>query len=111
MIVAVTGGREFDDVGLVRQTLEQHPIELLVHGGCSGADRIAQAWAKERGIPEAIYPAHFTRLGRSAGPKRNEWMLRFSSPDLLIAFPGNDGTADCIAQARVKNILVREVTR
>ena len=112
MIVAVTGGRNFEDVSLVRETLKQHPITLLVHGGCTdGADRIAQAWAKETGTPEAIYPAHFTVMGRKAGPMRNDWMLRFSKPDLLIAFPGGDGTADCIAVARQLGIMIREVQR
>lgn len=56
-----------------------------------GADRCAGDWAHTRGVPLAEYPAEWGKYGKSAGPKRNEWMLRFSNPDMAVAFPSREG--------------------
>jgi hypothetical protein len=37
--------------------------------------------------------AEWERLGRKAGPIRNQRMLEEGKPDLVVAFPGGTGTA------------------
>jgi hypothetical protein len=105
LIVVVTGGRKYANVPLVFEHLdivhEQFRIAFLAQGGARGADFAAKKWAEYRGVLGRTWDADWGRYGpKRAGPIRNGVMLREVSPDLLISFPGDSGTADCIAQAR-----------
>jgi len=82
------------------------PICALAHGGASGADRLAGAWATARGLEVEVFEAGWEAYGRSAGPRRNERMLRDFVPDLVVAFPGGRGTADMVRRARGAGVLV-----
>lgn len=96
--VLVCGGRGYKDRETVYWHLDAHhkrrPINLLVHGGATGADTLAGDWAYERGVPFNCYPADWKTHGRAAGPIRNQQMLDEARPDLVIAFPGTNGTRD-----------------
>ncbi len=109
MRVIVTGGRQFKDYGLVCKTLEPLGVTVLVEGGCSGADRLARRWADRRNIPYETFHAKWDEYGKFAGPQRNSDMVR-AGADLVVAFPGGQGTADCVRTARRANIRVLEVT-
>ena len=98
--IAVTGGRDFADVELVRRTLSAIRFskdDVLVHEACRGADSLAAKVASCVGRTEA-HPADWRRHGRAAGPIRNREMLS-SGIDMLIAFPGGAGTRDCVRAA------------
>lgn len=115
MILGVTGGRDFADRDLVFETLDElkrtRLLELVVHGACpTGADRFTEQWCHRTGIDMATFPALWHARGKRAGPIRNAAMLRFIKIDLVVAFPGNRGTADMIAKARLARIPVTEVT-
>lgn len=92
--VAVTGGRDFDNVSFVESMLEKYvPDNAIVHsGGCRGVDTIAYEWAKRRGIKQKEFVAEWSKYGRSAGPIRNKTMIEQSS--MLLVFPGGKGTAN-----------------
>lgn len=117
MIVLVTGGRHYSDRGMVYVTLDkihaETPITLLVHGDAPGADTLADEWAEKNEVPKKPCPANWFPNGpqlpmdRSAGPKRNSFMLTEYQPDLLVAFPGDNGTMDMIKKARAKKIPVQ----
>jgi hypothetical protein len=105
----VCGGRDFDNIYLVRHALLQIPIEaVLVHGNASGADRqCADFWGRNGGKVEA-HPADWTRHGKAGGPIRNQEMLD-SGVDLVIAFPGGRGTADMVRRAKKTGVRVIEL--
>jgi hypothetical protein len=111
-------------------------IELLVHGNAGrdervqttyplsfafaplyqrlweGADRLAEEWAIYNRVPFWPYPVSridWEELGKRAGPVRNQRMLDERSPDVCIAFPGNDGTADMVRRARKRGLEVIEI--
>lgn len=113
MRVVVTGGRKYGNAGslfnILNGTHLDRPISLLAHGGASGADRLASRWAAANGVPEACFPAHWEKLGNGAGPRRNRWMLDTIKPDLVIAFPGGTGTAQCVFYAEKLGIVVERV--
>lgn len=72
----------------------------LHHGDAQGVDR-SVAIAFHRAHPElkiVPHPADWDRLGKSAGPIRNQDMMR--AVGFLIAWPGGAGTANCIRIAR-----------
>jgi hypothetical protein len=84
-------------------------VSVVIEGESRGADKLAALWASRRSIPLEPYPADWDRWGMAAGPKRNRQMLIEGKPDLVVAFPGGDGTADMVRQARKAGVRVREV--
>lgn len=107
--VIVTGGRTFKDatfLGMVLHSLL--PIGVLAHGAAPGADTLAARWAKREGVCAIAYPPDWSR-GRPAGPIRNRVMLLAHPHALVVAFPGGEGTADCVRQARKFGMRVFEI--
>ena len=111
----MTGGRTYRFASRVTAALDaldrgEARITALAHGGCSGADECAEGWAVATGTPTTRYKANWTQEGVKAGPLRNGRMLREFRPDVVLAFPGGKGTADCVRQARALGIRVIEVS-
>lgn len=113
MWVLVCGGRDFGDRDAVFRALDkihaETPISTLIHGDAMGADSLADLWANLRGVRRVKCPANWTGDGKSAGPRRNQWMLQFLKPVLVVAFPGGRGTANMVQQARAVGVDVVEV--
>ncbi len=111
--VIVCGGRAYADranVFVVLDALHSHePIDFIVHGGASGADALAGAWAAERRVKTLVFPADWNTHGRAAGPIRNQQMADASHGATLLAFPGGAGTADMIRRATAARIPVERV--
>lgn len=119
MIVLVCGGRDFIDQEYFDKRLWQVDTETcgfskVIHGGCRGADWLAQLWVSdgmlEKGLtcPDVkIFKADWDKHGRAAGPIRNQQMLDEGKPDLILAFAGGRGTDNMCAQAREAGIEVR----
>ncbi len=91
------------------ELLDRMPMEALVHGDALFTDRMAGQWARDNGIPEIKLAANWDIYGRSAGPLRNEWMLRFIKVDKVVAFPGGPGTMNMIRTAKSVGIPVEIV--
>lgn len=74
-----------------------------MHGGATGADRIAGDIGAQIGASVYVIPATWERYGRAAGPIRNRQMLDQLRPDLVLAFHDalhhSKGTADMIRAA------------
>lgn len=113
MRVLVCGGRDFNDPALVEATLgaihRKRGIEVVITGGALGADRLGERWAEANGIAWIQYPAQWELYGKSAGPRRNELMLREGKPDGVVAFPGGAGTAHMVRIAKAAGVKVWEV--
>lgn len=116
MRVVVTGGREYGDYEHLDNVLTELDrtvgISLIGHGACrdGGADIMAERWAKEHEVPYMGIPARWKRgsRGKGEGPIRNGLMLQLIKPDMVIAFPGGNGTANCVLQAHKLGITVQE---
>lgn len=100
--VLVCGGRNFNNRQVVHRVLTKLNPDIVVHGGASGADKLAGEWAEENGKEERIYYAKWGLHGKAAGPMRNKEMLEKEIEGLngVIAFPGGRGTQDMINRAR-----------
>lgn len=113
--VLVCGGRDFDDVNLLWETLDamhaSKPIWLIVNGGARGADLLSTDYAKARDLAIHVYDADWKTHGRAAGPIRNRKMLDSEAVDIVVAFPGGRGTRDMVQQAEARGIDVVEVSR
>lgn len=129
MRVLVCGGRNFRSRAQVSRELDrlhaEHPIAALMQGGATGADQFAKEWAMTKPeIQRFECKAKWTDLSHAdaiirtrrdgtkydakAGHRRNARMLEWT-PDLVVAFPGGDGTADMVRQAKAAGIKIVEV--
>jgi len=108
--VLVCGGRHYTAQLKVNTALDWLHKNLrfttMLEGGATGADRFARTWAQLNGVPAQTFPADWQRLGNSAGFERNRHMLAFGQPELVVAFPGGNGTANMIKLARVAGLEV-----
>lgn len=108
--ILVCGGRSFFDYKKICQILDQFISEevIIIHGGASGADALANIWAITNNKEIREYKANWDKYGKAAGPIRNSKMLE-ENPNIVIAFPGGRGTADMVFKSKQLNIKVIEV--
>lgn len=113
-VIAVTGGRDFNDSRAVYKALDQvksrGAITLLVVGDATGADALAASWAEQEGVPFKVFRADWERHGKRAGPVRNGEMVAVGLSG-LVAFPGGRGTADMTCQCTAAGVPVWEAGR
>ncbi len=113
LVIVAGGGRALDWPGdqitaALLQASAGRPVEILLHGGARGADRLIEQAAHYLGWPVEVIAAEWGRYGRAAGPLRNGVMLRRALEEaapalasvLVVAFPGAAGTASLLRQAR-----------
>lgn len=109
--VLVCGGRSYTDrrsLHVILDGLKPRPT-MIIHGGAPGADNLAWWWAELSGISHWAFHADWKTHGKSAGPIRNQQMLDDGKPDLVVAFPGGNGTADMVRRAKAAGVRVIEV--
>ena len=109
MTIIVTGGRDYKDRDKVFTELEKLKPTLIIEGGASGADRLAQRWAIASQIPFITYEADWDQHGKLAGPMRNRKMLTENPHATVLAFPGDKGTANCVSTALALKMTVIKV--
>lgn len=105
----ITGSRGWNDLDLIQRTFDllqlEHPNVKwkVIHGGCRGADLMADEVAKKRGWFVESMPvtsADWRKHGKKAGFLRNTEMIWKHRPHHAIAFQLNDspGTGHCIQE-------------
>ncbi len=107
----VIGGQDFHDKMATTRVLDAFQRDLgissLGHGGGSGADHLADAWARAHGVNVEVHQG--ARSGnRAADANSSRLLLEGHKPDQVIAFPGDRKTKNCIKQARDLRIPVWE---
>lgn len=109
MILLVCGGRAFDNASLMNKILTDLCPQKIRHGGAKGADALAEAWAKARGIPTEVFLADWENHPGIAGKLRNINMIRKGGIDLVVAFPGGGGTEHMMQLTREMHIPLLDV--
>lgn len=104
--LAVVGWRRMSPTKhgkVFNEALEEHirstKATHLVSGGASGADSMAEAWAKENNMRIDVFKADWT-LGKKAGPIRNTRIVENSVAVLAFVHPDSRGTWDTINKAK-----------
>lgn len=118
--ILVCGSRTADHAAIVEASLDDEfrasPAGVrVIHGGIGGVAAVAHAWvfgqrALGRGVEVVSFPltkdeARAPREFRA----RNMRMLRFSRPQLVLAFPGDDESLHLVRIARCAGIEVVEI--
>lgn len=101
MRLAIVGDRNYTDykkfTKQVDKFIEKHGTpSIIISGGASGVDTLAEKYAKKHKIPTRIFPAEWEIYGRSAGPKRNIEIVNASTHVLAFLTKGSKGTASTI---------------
>lgn len=113
MKILVCGGRDFSNRDWLFAVLNNfhrtYSVYAIIHGGASGADTYAGWWAIQNEIDQHVYPAKWSIDGKAAGPLRNERMLLEAQPDLVLAFPGGNGTAHMVKIAKEADVQVLQM--
>lgn len=118
MKILVTGSRDWTNRPLLERTLATYwagwPDLTIIEGCARGADQMAEDWAVRHRVPVKHHPAKWDLYGKSAGPRRNEEMLR-EKPDLVVAFHENldqsRGTAHMVRIALARGVDVSVIDR
>ena len=58
---------------LLRDLITDGEDIVIISGTASGADRLGERYAKEKGFQLRRFPADWNRYGKSAGYRRMEW--------------------------------------
>lgn len=106
--VLVCGSRHWTSRDMIASAMlaveESRGDYHLITGSAEGADILAEDVARCMGLIYTGVPADWKRLGRSAGPRRNEKMLAVGKPDIVVAFTRNleesRGTRHMVGLAR-----------
>jgi hypothetical protein len=123
--VLVCGGRNYNDKQKLYSVLDQMhdvggppyymEITEIVNGAATGADKLSSDWARDRkkhngtAIRLRECPADWNTYGISAGPIRNDHMLKTYKPEVVVAFPGGVGTHNMVSKAQAANVPVVEI--
>ena len=110
MILAVVGSRTFTNYQLFVAELDRYSdITRIISGGAKGADMMARRYAKENNITIREYIPNWNLYGKSAGYKRNVFIV--DDADQLIAFwdSTSRGTKHSIGLGFERNIPVRVI--
>ncbi len=109
MRIAIVGGRDFTDYKLLCSYMDQiytEDITCIISGGATGADSLAERYAKYYGIPMEVHKPDWHTHGKAAGFLRNHTIV--ARCDKVLAFWNGKsrGTADTIAKAKIAGKLV-----
>jgi len=104
-IVAIVGCRKFKNYDMFKQKVHEWEkingkITMIVSGGATGADSLAERYASENHIGISIFKPDWIKFGKAAGIMRNTDIVNGSNK--LIAFPSKTsvGTWDSINKAK-----------
>jgi len=102
MRLLVCGGRDYSDEESLYRALNILNPSFIIHGDCSGADKLAGRWANMNLVQQAactVTQADYDRHGKAAPVIRNQEMLERWKPNMVLATPGGRGTDDMIRRA------------
>ena len=113
-VILVCGSRDFEDFDFVCHALNEHQPAAIVHGEFSrGArDGLTGQYAHHVAIDEILVALNWGWYGQGAMEDRNTKLFNRVRVlvDEVVAFVGDERTADMIARARAAGIPVHEVT-
>ena len=84
-------------------------VSLIISGGASGIDSIAEKYADERKISKLILRPEYSRYGRRAPLLRNEKMVELADEILVIWDGRSRGSRYTIEYAKKKDKAIRVI--
>ncbi len=112
--VCICGCRDFTNYEFFKEKClfllkNKLPNVIIVSGGAQGADTLAEQFAKEYNLKNEIFKADWEKYGRSAGPKRNEEMVKVSNGVIAFWDYKSKGTKTTIDFSKKYNVSCKIV--
>lgn len=111
--VIIAGSRGFDNYELLKAKcdvfLAKYEDIEIVSGTASGADKLGERYAREKGHKLKQFPANWS-LGKSAGFKRNEEMARYAGALICFWDGKSRGSRHMLDLAEFYGLKIRLVT-
>jgi len=114
MKLAIVGYRKFNDWNKFKEHIDEYVLkfgmpELIVSGGASGADSLAETILVFLLIPTLIMVPEWKKYGKSAGIRRNTNIVHECTH--MIAFPSEKGrgTQDSIRKAEEEGKIIKVI--
>ena len=106
--IIIAGTRDFADETLPNKVLNETPFKIheVVSGGNAtwdrerkkyvGADYLGEVWARTHNLPLKIIAPDWNRMGRAAGPLRNEKMAKYADGAIVFWNEESKGSKNMI---------------
>ena len=85
-------------------------VDLIISGGASGVDSIAEKYADDNRISKMIIRPRYDMYGKAAPLKRNEYMVDMSDEVLVVWDGKSRGTMYTVKYAEKKNKPINIIT-
>lgn len=111
MRTIIAGTRIIDDYEFlcsVMDDLSWAPTAVLC-GCANGVNANGKRWAIDNDVKVEFYLANWQRFEKAAGPMRNSKMVANAEALVLIWDGKSKGSADVLAKAKAKGLLIKEV--
>jgi hypothetical protein len=115
--IIIAGTRTFEDFELLEHETKKFILEndislpiSIVSGKAKGADSLGEIFAKKYNFPIIEKPADWEKLGRRAGPIRNEEMAKISNFAIIFWDGKSRGSAN-MAELAEKYKLTFKIVR
>ncbi len=108
MTTIIAGSRGITDYAMVEQAMAEcgwHPSKVIA-GDARGVDKLAERWARERGLPFEEFKADWQTSGKAAGYLRNMAMAHSAEALVAIWDGSSRGTMHMINIAGKKRLRV-----
>ncbi len=108
MKTIIAGSRQAIDYSIIIKAVELSEFDIteVVSGTARGVDKLGERFARDNGIPLRLFPANWSKYGKSAGMIRNEEMAKYSDALIAIWDGQSRGTAGMIRLAKRFNLEV-----
>ncbi len=84
--ILICGSRNWVDRETMENVFKHIDDSIIIEGQCKGADLMAAELAEGKNLCIERYPANWEKYGRSAGPIRNQQMIKIGKPDIVLVF-------------------------
>jgi len=107
--LAIVGGRDYKDYDNFKKITDAYikkigmPPSVIISGGASGVDTMAEKYAKENKIETIILKPDWNKLGKAAGIIRNTDIINEATHVLALPTNKSVGTYDSIDKAKKLN--------
>lgn len=109
MKTLIAGSRGINDIKILEKAIEESKFNIteIISGHCSNSpDILGEIWARERNIKINIFEAQWNILGKSAGPRRNEEMVKDAEQAIILWDGKSSGTKHALRLCHHKKIPV-----
>jgi hypothetical protein len=108
MRVIIAGSRWIEDRGVFDAALQESGFAIteVVTSNSRGVDKLAEIWAREKGVPLKIFPVEWSRFGGRAGIMRDQQMADHAEALIAIWDGYSQGTQHMIELAKARGLRV-----